>query len=353
MRVAVIGCGRMGAEPSSRVVGNIPAGWLPISHVEALNAIEGIESIALCDTNQELLQQRGKQYGIHTLYDDYRELINTNKPDLVTIATRTPSKCDIIKYACQAGVKGIYVEKPFANSMEELTSCLNIVKKHNVKLAYGVNRRYHPVYRLAKDLINNGEVGELIHITAEHGLSQLFWTHPHSVDLFLYFTSSFEDIYVQSHILPDSIVLKDKWVIDSDPVVESACFTFGSGVTANIVKTNGLSLRIGGAKGTLIVHANGSYLQLNRGNAKNADYFLEQKIITPLPSGSATVTAMTELLDAIKNNKPSPITLEDIELGMKMLFGCLWSSLHEGRRVNLNETPSSLIVTGKFRDCYA
>ena len=36
LKAAVIGLGKMGAEPSTRLKGKIPKGWLPISHLESV-----------------------------------------------------------------------------------------------------------------------------------------------------------------------------------------------------------------------------------------------------------------------------------------------------------------------------
>lgn len=357
MRGAVIGCGRMGAEPSERMFGKIPNGWLPISHLEALQSVIDSELIAICDTNQDLLQNRSKQYGISKLYTDYRELIDLHQPELITIATRTPAKNEIIQYACRAGVKGIYVEKPLTNSLEELNCIVEVINKYNVKLAYGVNRRYHPVYRLAKNMINEGEIGQIVHVSAEFGQVQLFWGNPHIVDLFLYFLNladnEFDQIKIQSHILPESIQLQSPYIIDSDPIVENALFKFSSGVTANISRANGLGLRICGSNGNLMVHANGAFVQVSSADAGNPSYFLEQRFINSLPNNTATTTAMTELYDAIKYNKPLAITLKEIEVGTKCLFGCAWSSLNENKIISIDDIPPQMVITGKFGELYA
>ena len=47
LKSAVIGLGRMGAEPSKRLEGKVPAGWLPISHAEAILSIERLKLEAI------------------------------------------------------------------------------------------------------------------------------------------------------------------------------------------------------------------------------------------------------------------------------------------------------------------
>ena len=69
-KAAVIGLGRMGAEPSSRLEGKIPNGWLPISHVEAILSTPGLELVALCDQDEHKLERFKTLYKIENGYSD-------------------------------------------------------------------------------------------------------------------------------------------------------------------------------------------------------------------------------------------------------------------------------------------
>jgi scyllo-inositol 2-dehydrogenase (NAD+) len=353
MKAAIIGCGRMGGEPSVRLLDKIPAGWLPISHAEALQSIPGIQLTSLCDTDETLLKKRGQYYQVDSLYLDYRDMLHREKPDIITIATRTPVKHDIIKYACEAGVKGIYVEKPLANSLSELNNCFNSIKKYNVKLAYGVNRRYHQVYRHAKELIRNGTIGEIIEVMVEHGEAQLLWSHPHTVDMILFFLDSTELVSLQASIVAESVSRESLLTINSDPIIENAFFKFKHGKTASIVRGGGFNIRIAGKRGNLKVHADGAFIQVNRGTTEPSAYYQEQEMITFSPTASATSIALTELIESVKNDSAPPISLKAIETGTKMLMGCIWSSLNEGKIIHSNDIPDDLIVTGKTGHLYA
>lgn len=353
MRAAVIGCGRMGAESSARLVGCIPQGWLPISHIESLLSIKEINSVALCDTEDDLLRSRGQRYCIDVLYTNYEDLITQFRPDILTIATRTPPKCKIIKFTCEHGVKGIYVEKPLANSLKELEECFFYIRKYNVQLFYGVNRRYHPVYRAAKKLINDGAIGEITTIVVEHGFSQLLWAHPHSVDLILFFADSCQVNSVQAYLDDHSFDISSACIINSDPYVEGMLFKMHQGIIAYITNAAGLNVRIIGKMGNITVNANGSYMQLNYSDENSEGYFLNQKNINMFSKESATVVAIKELIIAIKMQKPINNNLEIIETGMKMLFGGVWSHLNNNRSISLDDISKELIVTGKFGNLYA
>ena len=44
LRVALVGCGKMGAQPSSRIEAVLPPGWLPLSHAESITSLPDLAS---------------------------------------------------------------------------------------------------------------------------------------------------------------------------------------------------------------------------------------------------------------------------------------------------------------------
>jgi scyllo-inositol 2-dehydrogenase (NAD+) len=353
MRAAVIGCGRMGAQPSARLEGSIPAGWLPLTHAEALLAVDGVELAALCDVSEAVVKRHAAHYGVAGAYTDYRELLDEVRPEILSIATRTPAKAGIVEHACRAGVKGLYIEKPLANSLGECMRLLGLMAENGVKIAYGVNRRYHPVYRSAREMLAAGEIGEVIEIVVEHGLAPLLWSHPHSTDLILFLSGAGELDSVQACCTAESVARAGELIVDSDPRIESAFFRMSDGVTGHIVRSRGLSVRVGGTAGTLTVHADGSYIQINGPHAPGDGYFLHERVVHPLGKRGATVTAMMELACAVREGTASPTPENDIIAGTRMLMGCTWSHLNHGRIVTAAEIPARLTVTGRSGDLYA
>ena len=53
-------------------------------------------------------------------YADYRQLLDALRPELVTVATRTPERADIIAAAVAAGARALHLEKPLCNSVAQL-----------------------------------------------------------------------------------------------------------------------------------------------------------------------------------------------------------------------------------------
>lgn len=353
LKAAVIGCGRMGAEPASRLEGAIPAGWLPMSHAEVLQQTEGVQLAALADRDRARLERHGAHYGVRSLYTDYRHLLEEVRPDIVTIATRTPGKADILRSACAAGAKAIYVEKPLANSLRECREALAAAAAAGTVVAYGVNRRYHAAYRKARELIREGEIGEILDVCLEFGRSQLLWAHPHGADLALFFLGADALVDVQATLSEETVNRQGARRVDSDPVVESACFRFGSGARCMITRLGGCNVRIGGSHGSLTVHADGAYIEICRAASSLPAYCLQRRLLHVSAPASATMTAFGEMVRAVRKRDAAPIPALDIEGGMAMLIGCVWSHLEGNRPVPAADIPADLVVTGRYGDAYA
>jgi scyllo-inositol 2-dehydrogenase (NAD+) len=351
LKAAVIGCGRMGAT-CSRSVGEHSAGSL-LSHAESLLLTKNVYLNALCDVDAGALDKWGNHYKIDKLYLDYKKLIDEVKPEIITIATRTKVKKEIIEYACNNGVKGIYVEKPLANSLMDCESIFHMASKNKVKICYGVNRRYHPLYRKAKELILRGDIGEVLNVTVDFGVSLLMWTHAHSMDLIVYFLGTTKLNNVQASLKNGTAQFSDTLCAVSDPLVEHAYFQFDHGLDGTITSSPGFNVRISGADGNIIVHANGAFIEVNKKHSKSSPYYLEHSVVHYLTEQKATVFAMDALASSVLNNSTVLINHEEISIGMAMLLGCIWSHSQLGKPVSFNDIPSDLEAQGMYNGMYA
>lgn len=352
LKAAVIGLGRMGAEPSTRFEGKIPDGWLPISHAEALIATEGIELVALCDTDETKLSRFGEIYKVPNLYTDYQKLITETKPDLISIATRTDVRSDIIHFGLANGVKGFYAEKPISRSIKDCRVVLNSIEANKAKIVYGATRRAMDIYRKAKEICWSGEIGDIEHIHVEFGNGQLLWSHPHSADLITFFANSTELKSIQGFCSIDEKAIK-QGEIDADPRIEYAHIVFENGINASIGYTRGLNIRIGCSKGILTIHGDGNSIEINR-NENMEGYFHSMETLKVNPLKSGTQHLMADLKNSLIDGKePNLIKPIEILCGQQILFGIVQSTLEGGRKITLNMLNEDLIVTGRSGVFYA
>jgi scyllo-inositol 2-dehydrogenase (NAD+) len=169
LKTVVIGLGRMGAHTAPELRGTLPPGWLPLNHVEAVASLPGLELAGVCDLDGDRAESVARDQPGSVPYTDYQRAIDDLRPDIVTVATRTPGRVEIIEYVCARGVRGIHVEKPLAGNMADCRRALEAVRRSGAHLGLGTYRRFMPLYRQARQMIKSGAIGEVIEVAVEHG----------------------------------------------------------------------------------------------------------------------------------------------------------------------------------------
>jgi predicted dehydrogenase len=118
--------------------------------------------ITVADADPKGLAEAAKRLGGVKAYADYKVMLASAKPDIVAICSRhIHEHRDMIVAAVEAGVKGIYVEKPFVRTLAEADEIVRLCADKGVKLAIAHRNRYHPVLDVVKQLVAAGEIGEL------------------------------------------------------------------------------------------------------------------------------------------------------------------------------------------------
>jgi len=169
---------------------------LILSHLAALETVPNAELVAICRKNAALhteFQQRwGDRWPGAKLYTDHREMLAKERPDIVGIATPDTVREEIVLDAVRAGVKGIFLEKPMATSVEEAERIVKACADAGVPLSVNHARRWYPIYSKVRDTVRSGAIGQLSTIVATLGgaRAMLFRNGPHLLDLVSYFAES-------------------------------------------------------------------------------------------------------------------------------------------------------------------
>ena len=118
--------------------------------------------VAVADADPKGLTVAAKKLGGVKAYADYKVMLAETKPDIAAICPRhIHEHRDMIVAAIAAGVKGIYVEKPFVRTLAEADEIVKLCADKGVRLAIAHRNRYHPVLDTVKQLVAAGEIGEL------------------------------------------------------------------------------------------------------------------------------------------------------------------------------------------------
>jgi predicted dehydrogenase len=118
--------------------------------------------IAVADADPKGLAEAAMRLGGVQAYADYKVMLVSAKPDIAAICSRhIHEHRDMIVAAIEAGVKGIYIEKPFVRTLAEADEIVKLCADKGVRLAIAHRNRYHPVVDVVKKLVASGEIGEL------------------------------------------------------------------------------------------------------------------------------------------------------------------------------------------------
>jgi len=129
------------------------------------NLVRNFDELAdlawLCDTSEELRERFAGRYPRATLTADFDELLADDELEAVVIATPVPTHHELARRALEAG-KHVFVEKPPAMRREEMIELLELARERNLVLMPGHLLLYHPGVQRLKQLVDSGELGEVL-----------------------------------------------------------------------------------------------------------------------------------------------------------------------------------------------
>jgi predicted dehydrogenase len=139
-------------------------------HIPAYLALEGVEVVAVVDTNVERAKSIAAQFNIPKFYEDYPEMLDHEKPDLVSICTPPSSHAAIAIAAVSSGAH-VICEKPMATSALEGEAMIKAAQETNRLLTVVFNLRYTPQAQALKQFVDDGRLGEPY-------FARVCYTHP-------------------------------------------------------------------------------------------------------------------------------------------------------------------------------
>jgi predicted dehydrogenase len=114
----------------------------------------------LCDASDPLRDEFVHRYPNSQVTADFDELIASDV-EAVVIATPVPTHFPLAKAALEAG-KHVFVEKPPAMRVAEMEELIGLAEARGLVLMPGHLLLYHPGVQKLKDLVEEGELGEVL-----------------------------------------------------------------------------------------------------------------------------------------------------------------------------------------------
>lgn len=148
-------------------VGLIGAGFIGRSHATAyVNQCQfgdemKVKLVVVADPAEEMAKSLAESHGFLRYTTDWHDVVNADDVDLVCICTPNSLHCEIAMAAARSG-KAISCEKPLGMDGEEAEAAAKVIKETGVAAACGFNMIKIPVIAYAKQVIDSGELGELV-----------------------------------------------------------------------------------------------------------------------------------------------------------------------------------------------
>lgn len=177
LRVAVIGLGGIGK-----------------NHTNWYSKNKDAQLVALCDMLAERVDPVAQQYGVPA-YHSVDDLLASEQIDAVSVCTAGPENgghhYEPTMKCLDAG-KHVLVEKPISNNIEHAREMVRHAKEKGLLLGVNLNHRFTPAADRAKQLLEDGAVGEVLFINMALWINNpnesspwfhLRALHPHSIDV--------------------------------------------------------------------------------------------------------------------------------------------------------------------------
>ena len=222
-KAVIVGCGRIAS-----LFANEKKRKGVVTHAQAYLSHPRIELAAACDLDEKRLSEFGERWGVRRLYKDFDDMMRAEKPDLLSICTWNTSHAPLALRAVQYGVKGILCEKPIADSLKNAATMIEAAKKKRVPLLVNYFRRYNPLHRKLKKMIEDGALGDIQSISCYY-TAGIMNTGTHLFDTLMYFFGDIAWVWADKGTKP----------LASDPTVDGHLFFkkgFGCSLTGLDVK---------------------------------------------------------------------------------------------------------------------
>jgi len=141
-------------------IGIIGVGGMGSAHAKMMAEVGEVQLCAVADVDPDVAKQVGEQYGV-PYFTDYRQCIDSGLLDAVIVATSHPVHPEVAEYAFSKGLH-VLTEKPMAINPVEADRMIESARRAGKVFAVMFQMRTERPYRIARQAIQDGIVGELM-----------------------------------------------------------------------------------------------------------------------------------------------------------------------------------------------
>jgi predicted dehydrogenase len=151
-----------------------------------------VDKVIACDLKEDRLTQIKAKFPGIEVTNDYKKLLQSDV-DAIAIATSVDTHFNLAKEALAAG-KHIWVEKPFTSSKAQAEELIKIADSKKLNIFVDHTFLYTGAVRKIKELIDNGELGDIIYFDSvrvnlglfQHDVNVIWDLAPHDLSIMNY-----------------------------------------------------------------------------------------------------------------------------------------------------------------------
>src|SRR5579884_4514445 len=188
--------------------------WGP-NIVRNLQALPGVEVVAICDSNRSALNRTSQTYaGVRTT-TDYFDLLNSPNIDAIAVITPVWTHFELAKSALLNG-KHVFVEKPFTSTSSQAKHLIDLAHRKRLQIMVDHTFLFTGAVKTIHKLIHNETLGKLYYYDStrvnlglfQHDVNVLWDLAPHDLSIVDYLIGDQAEAVVatgESHLngLPD------------------------------------------------------------------------------------------------------------------------------------------------------
>lgn len=319
----------------------------------AYNNLDNVEFIAIADLDEAGREKAVADTGAARGYADYREMLDKEQLDIVSVCPRwVPEHLAMVTACLEAGCN-VYCEKPMTMSLADGDEIVETARARGLKVAVAHQAVYLPATHAIKRMLADGKIGTVQAIYAsgkqDHrgGGEDMIVLGTHLFNMMRFFVG--DVAWMQSHV---TINGKEVAHEDAEEPTEPVGPIAGDCINSYFAFKNGVSGFFStrrnqagsGRYGMEIVGSDGIFSL--RGDVANRLMVYPYPVLVPsnpeqeweavdldnTPFSQGNELAIRDLVDAIENDRKPISAAEDAVAALEMILGAYESQL-TGQRV--------------------
>ena len=145
------------------------AGWVSTQHIMAFTNNPNTDVVAVSSRKLSSAQTHAEEAGLENigLYDDYEQALSHDGVDIVCVCTPQRFHAENTIAAAEAG-KHIVIEKPIANSLDEIRAMREAVHKAGVRTVVSFVLRWNPLFETIKAMVADDALGDVYYVETDY-----------------------------------------------------------------------------------------------------------------------------------------------------------------------------------------